>query len=71
MMAEKIKVLLIKTGMTVPQLAESQGKTRQSFYKKLRKDNFSERELREIAELTGSELEINFIIKRDGIIVRI
>ena len=71
MMAEKIKILLTKTGMTVPQLAEKQGKTRQNLYKKLRQDNFSEDELQEIAKLTGAELEINFIINRNGKIEKI
>lgn len=71
MMAEKIKILLTKTGMTVSQISEKQSKTPQNFYKKLHKDNFSVKELQEIAMLTGAELEINFIITRNDKVERI
>lgn len=71
MMSEKIKILLTKTGMTVSQISEKQGKTPQNFYKKLHKDNFSVKELQEIALLAGAELEINFIITRSDKVERI
>jgi hypothetical protein len=66
MMAEKIKILLIKTKMNVVQLAKAKNTSSQNIYNKLSRDNFTVKELQEIAEITGAELEINFIIKRDG-----
>ena len=66
MMAEKIKILLIKTRMNVVQLAKAKETSPQNLYNKLSRDNFSIKELQEIAKITGSELEINFVITRDG-----
>lgn len=66
MMAEKIKILLIKTKMNVVQLAKAKNTSSQNIYNKLSRDNFTVKELLEIAEITGAELEINFVIKRDG-----
>ena len=66
MMAEKIKILLIKTKMNVVQLAKAKDTSSQNMYNKLSRDNFTVKELQEIADITGAELEISFIIKRDG-----
>lgn len=66
MMAEKIKILLIKTGMNVVQLAKAKETSSQNIYNKLSRDNFTVKELQEIADITGAELEINFVIKRNG-----
>ncbi len=66
MMEEKIKILLIKTKMNVSQLAKAMETSPQNLYNKLSRDNFSEKDLREIADITGAELEINFVISKDG-----
>jgi len=71
MMTEKIKILLIKSKMNVVQLAEAKKTSSQNLYNKLSRDNFTVKELQEIAEITGAKLEINFIIERDGQIERI
>ncbi|WP_206457875.1 transcriptional regulator [Anaerovorax sp. IOR16] len=64
MMAEKIKILLIKNKLSVADLAKAQSTTPQNLYNKFKRDNFSEQELREIAEILGAKLEINFV--KDG-----
>ncbi|MFJ7954515.1 MULTISPECIES: helix-turn-helix transcriptional regulator [Lysinibacillus] len=56
MMGTKIKMVLVKKGMNVVQLAELLGTTPQNLYKKFKRDNFSEKELVEIANV----LEIKF-----------
>ncbi|AVK84253.1 transcriptional regulator [Lysinibacillus sp. B2A1] len=56
MMGTKIKMALVKKGMNVVQLAELLGTTPQNLYKKFKRDNFSEKELVEIANV----LEIKF-----------
>ena len=49
-MTEKIKILLIKRGLSSAKLAELLGTTPQNIYNKFKRDNFSEKELIEIAQ---------------------
>ncbi|MGE7111983.1 helix-turn-helix domain-containing protein [Lysinibacillus sp. NPDC047702] len=65
MMCTKIKVVLVKKGMNVVQLAELLGTTPQNLYKKFKRDNFSEKELTEIAEVLGIKYEGVFTLE-DG-----
>ena len=52
-MTEKIKIALIKKGMSVKDLASSLGCTSQNISGKFKRDNFSEKELQEIADAMG------------------
>lgn len=65
-MGEKIRVILKRRGMTVAQLAEKTGQTRQNLSNKMTRDNFSEKELRQIAEALDCELEAYLIMKDTG-----
>ena len=56
-MSEKIKVVLKRRGMTMGELAEKTGQTRQNLSNKMTRDNFPEKELRQIAEALDCELE--------------
>lgn len=49
-MGEKIKVILTRRNMTISQLAEATGQSRQNMSNKMRRDNFTEKELYTIAE---------------------
>lgn len=62
-MSEKIKILLLKHKMSVAELARKNGTSAQNFYNKLARDNFSEKELQEIADIVECNLEIKFITK--------
>lgn len=64
-MGEKIRIALIKRGMTLTQLAEKLEVSQPNLSKKLKRNNFNEEELRKIAELLNLKLEINFIME-DG-----
>jgi len=64
-MAKKIKVLLAIKEMTMSDLAESIGTSQPNLSNKLKRDNFSEKELVEIAEVLGVRFEANFILE-DG-----
>ncbi|QFF98799.1 XRE family transcriptional regulator [Psychrobacillus glaciei] len=64
-MSEKIKILLIKKGMTAVQLAELLDTKPQNLYNKFKRDNFSEKELMEIANALEVKYEGNFYLK-DG-----
>lgn len=62
-MGEKIKVLLHRKNMSVQDLAELLGQSRQNINTKLKKDNFSEQDLKKIAEVLEVEFEGFFFLK--------
>mgnify|MGYP003251406367 CR=1 FL=1 len=62
MMTEKIKVLLVKKNMTSVQLAKLLGTSSSNLYGKYKRDNFSENELKEIAEVLGCKYEGFFFL---------
>jgi len=64
-MSEKIKILLIKKGMNAAQLAEKMETKPQNLYNKFKRDNFSEKELKEIADVLEVKYEGFFFLK-DG-----
>lgn len=65
--AEKIKIMCIKKGnLTERDLAKLLDESPQNFNVKIRRDNFRESDLREIAEALGYELEIKFRDKATG-----
>ena len=57
---EKIRLLLRRKEMTVTDLANSIGTTRQNLTNKLKRNNFSENELREIAKALNCSLILEF-----------
>jgi transcriptional regulator with XRE-family HTH domain len=66
-MTKKIRILLVKQGnISEAELARRLGQTPQNFYHKMKRDNFSEEELREIAKALDCGLEINFIDNETG-----
>ena len=65
-MSEKIKVVLTRRGMTMGELAEKTGQTRQNLSNKMTRDNFPEKELRQIAEALDCELESYLVMKDTG-----
>ncbi len=61
--AEKIRVILKRKGMTVSQLAELTGQSRQNLSQKLERNNFGEEELRLFAEKMGVGFESYFLLE--------
>lgn len=59
-MSEKIKIIVKRRGITMGELAERLGISRQNLSNKLSRDNFSEKELREIAEKLDCEFICQF-----------
>ena len=68
-MTEKIKILLIKRKLTVKDLADRLGCSSQNLSGKFKRDNFSEKELEEIAAALDVEYYGNFKIPETGEIV--
>jgi len=65
-MAEKIRIILIKRKMTLTTLAERLGKSPQNISAKLNRDNFSEKELQEIAIAVNCSFEASFTLNDTG-----
>lgn len=63
--ATKIKMLLAAKGMNMKGLAELLNTSQPNLSNKMKRENFSEKELQEIAEALGAKVEINFILE-DG-----
>lgn len=66
-MAEKIRILLIKRGnISEAELARRLNKSPQSFNASMKRDNFTEKDLHEIAKVLDCEYKATFIIKETG-----
>lgn len=61
--SEKIKIILGRKNMSMSDLAEKLKQTRQNLHNKMKRDNFSESELKEIAEALEVEFESHFILE--------
>ena len=64
--AEKIKIVLKRRKMTMGELAEKTNQTRQNLSNKMTRNNFPEKELKEIAEALDCELKTALIMKDTG-----
>ena len=61
-MVEAIRIACVKRGnITEAELARRIGTSPQNFNNKMKRDNFTETDLREIAEALGLELSISFL----------
>lgn len=60
MMSEKIKLVMVKRNMTGKDLADALGCSSQNVYALLKKDNWSEEQLRKIGEKLNCTLNIGF-----------
>ena len=65
-MGEKIRVLLNRRDMTISQLAERLGQSRQNMSNKMNRDNFSERELYDIAAVLNCTYNAVFKMNDTG-----
>lgn len=66
MMTEKIRIAMIKKNVSVKDLAVRLGCTSQNLSGKFKRDNFSERELQEIADILDCTFEGRFLRKDTG-----
>lgn len=69
-MSEKIRIVLVKRGnMSESELARRLSISPQNLYNKMKRDNFSEKELSEIAQVLDCTLKTEFIFNDTGEIV--
>lgn len=62
-MTEKIKILLIKRGLTQKELADKLGISQPVLSKKYKLDNWREDDLKSIADALQADFEGSFILK--------
>lgn len=66
-MTEKIRILLVKRGnLSESELARKIGISPQNLHNKMKRDNFTEKDLMEIAQALGCSFEANFVIPETG-----
>jgi len=66
-MVEAIRIALVKRGnISEAELARRVGVSPQNFNNKMKRDNFTETDLREIADALGLRLEISFVDPETG-----
>ena len=66
-MTEKIRILLIKKGnLSEAELARRLNTSPQNLTAKMKRDNFTEKDLQEIAKVLDCEYKSTFIIKETG-----
>ncbi|MEG2679382.1 MAG: helix-turn-helix transcriptional regulator [Oscillospiraceae bacterium] len=64
--SEKIKIILGRRALTLSDLAEKIGSSRQNLSNKFTRNNFSEKELREIATALGCDFDAVFTLQDTG-----
>ena len=68
-MGEKIKVVLGRRNMTLGELAEKTGQSRQNLSNKVSRDNFTEKDLRSIAEALNCTYAASFTMNDTGEVI--
>lgn len=58
--AEKIRIITKRRGLTIGDVAEGTGQTRQNFSNKMKRGDFKESELKAIAKVLNCDLTITF-----------
>lgn len=65
-MGEKIKIMLKRRNMTLSQLAEATGQSRQNMSNKMNRDNFTEKELYTIGKALNCTFSAGFKMNDTG-----
>lgn len=60
--SEQIRVLCVRSNISVAELARRLGKSPQSLNSKLKRESFTMKDLEEIARATGTEFRRNYIL---------
>ncbi len=60
---EQIKILCIRTGISVSELARRLGTSPQNFNGKMHRESFSVNDMEKIAEVTNTEFRREFVLK--------
>ena len=66
--AEKVRLIMKRINMSMGDMAQATGQTRQNLSNKMNRENFSEKEIRSMAEAMGCSVEIKFTLP-DGTVI--
>ena len=67
--AEKIRILMGRKNISMGEMAEKTGQSRQNFSNKMKRANFSESEIMQMAAVLGCTVDIQFIDKNGEIAI--
>lgn len=65
-MAEKIRIVLVKRKISITELSSSLGTSQSNLSNKLKRDNFNEKELTQIAEILNCDFKGIFLMRDTG-----
>jgi DNA-binding CsgD family transcriptional regulator len=66
-MAQKIRILLVKQGnISEAELARRLNTTPANLHQKMKRDNFSDKELRQIGDVLGCDVKTIFVDRQTG-----
>ena len=65
-MAEKIRIALVKLKISITELAVNLNTSQSNLSNKLKRDNFSEKELKQIADILNCDFKGVFVMRDTG-----
>lgn len=60
--AEKFRLIMKRMNVTMGELADKSGQSRQNLSNKMTRGNFTEKDIAALAEALGCTVEINFVL---------
>lgn len=60
--AEKVKIIMSRKKLTMGDLADATGQTRQNLSNKMTRGNFTEKDIEKLAGALGCTVEISFVL---------
>lgn len=66
---EKVKILMNRQKMSMGEMAEKTGQSRQNLSNKMKRDDFSEKEIRKMADALGYTAEVVFRDEKGNIVL--
>jgi len=68
--SERIRILLVKRGnISESELARRLGTTPQNLHNKMKRDNFTDKDLQDIADVLGCDFRTEFLMRDTGEII--
>lgn len=66
---EKLRILMARKNITMAQMAEKTGQSRQNLSNKFARSNFTEKDLREMASVLGCTVNIQFVDEEGNVVM--
>lgn len=66
---EKLRILMARKNITMAQMAEKTGQSRQNLSNKFARSNFTERDLKEMASVLGCTVNIQFVDEEGNVVM--